>query len=389
VTEAGLLLPEGSLLLHIGPPKTGSSAIQRVMHESRPLLAEHGVLYPGTSLRDREASWAVLGATPAVGRAPARPERWQALVDEVRGTDLPRVFLSHENFARADEAAVGRILEGLGRDRTHVVYVARRIDRLLPSHWHERVKAWETMSYEEYLREMLADERGPLADHIWGRHDVDRVLRHWASAVGPDRFTIVVSDERDRSLIPRTFEAMLGLPAGLLDPPAEGSNASLSYTDTEVLRALNQRARAAGWTPQEYWHVVQKGIVRRLRERSDAGGSRIEGLPPWAAEPVMRLAERQIAQIRDSGVRVIGDTEVLRVTEQMVADLPPGVESVPVDLLLDVVQGAVDGAAELRRRELRSLRRKLRRSTASVEPSTTDLLRQLARRTTARLGLRR
>ena len=136
------LLPEGSLLLHIGPPKTGSTAIQMALHSSRTALAEHGVLYPGTRMRARSAAAAVLGSGMPVGRDKPKIERWHGLVAEIRQTDLPRICLSHESFSRADDAAVGRILDGLGAERTHVVYVARRLDKVLPSHWQERVKAW-------------------------------------------------------------------------------------------------------------------------------------------------------------------------------------------------------------------------------------------------------
>ena len=40
-------LPEGAVLLHIGPYKTGSTAIQQALFDQRDVLAEHGVLYPG------------------------------------------------------------------------------------------------------------------------------------------------------------------------------------------------------------------------------------------------------------------------------------------------------------------------------------------------------
>jgi len=50
VTEAAnrdeLLLPEGSRLLHIGPPKTGTSAIQSAARVALPELYEYGVHYP-------------------------------------------------------------------------------------------------------------------------------------------------------------------------------------------------------------------------------------------------------------------------------------------------------------------------------------------------------
>jgi hypothetical protein len=384
-------LPEGSLLLHIGPPKTGSTAIQRAMHESRADLAAHGVLYPGTTMRARGASWAVMGTKPAVGRPAPRIESWRALVDEINGSALPRVCLSHENFSRADDDAAARIVDDLGRDRTHVVYVARRLDRVLPSHWQERVKAWHTETYDAFLRRYLAapTKHGT----TWAPHDVAAVLGRWSALVGPDRVTVVVSDEQDHALIPRTFEALLALPAGTLSPPTSRSNMSLSYTEAEALRAVNAMAREAGWSQREYWQVVQNGIVGALGERSRSGDTRIEGLPDWAFAGVAERSDAQIATLRESGVRVLGDPERLRISEHgRPAPLPETVESVPLDLVAALVRGAVDGTRTMKDRDATRAVRKARRGarrTATDQLDGRRLARLLAGRIARRLGLRR
>jgi len=350
-------LPEGSLLLHIGPPKTGSTAIQMALHTSRPTLAEHGVLYPGTHVRERPASWAVLGSRPALGREAPRIERWHALVEEIRCSNLPRVCLSHENFARADDAAVDRILDGTGRERTHVIYVARRLDKVLPSHWQERVKAWETASYEEYLHRMLDNPSSKSA--IWQAHGVADVVHKWASRLGNEQVTIVVSDEDDRGLLPRTMEAMLGLPEGLLVPPTGRTNASLSLTEAEALRRLNRMAQEQEWTAREYWLIVQAGVLRALRDRDRSGDARIGGLPQWAYDRVIDRAERQIADVVSAGVKVIGDPEHLRVADRaQPAEVPEDVKTVPLDLLADMVRGTIEGARAMHRRELRATQRR-------------------------------
>jgi hypothetical protein len=357
-------LPAGSLLLHIGPPKTGSTAIQQTLHESRQTLAEHGVLYPGTRRRARSASSAVLGSGPAVGRERPRIEQWHALVEEIRRSNLPLACLSHENFSRADDAAVDRILGDLGAEHTHVVYVARRLDKVLPSHWQEHVKAWRTLSYEEYLHRML--DEPPPGKTIWAPHDVAAVVGRWAARVGHDHVSVLVADEHDRGLVARTFETMLGLPEGILVPSERRTNTSLSFTEAEALRAVNRMAREQEWTPREYWQVVQVGIVDALGRRSSGADARIAGLPAWALDEVAARADRQVAAIGASGVRVLGDPEQL-------------------DLLAAMVQGAVDGAGALRRRELRAAER----SRAPEELDGRRLLRLLAGRVARRTGLRR
>jgi hypothetical protein len=378
-------LPTGALLLHIGPPKTGSTAIQQTLHEARETLATHGVLYPGIRRRARSASSAVLGTGPAVGRERPQIEQWRALVAEMRQTDLPLVCLSHENFSRADDAAVDRILGDLGTDRTHVVYVARRLDKVLPSHWQEQVKAWRALSYDEYLHRML--DEPPFGRTIWPPHDVSAVVGRWAARVGHDRVTIVVADEQDRGLIAHTFETMLGLPGGILTPSTRRTNTSLSYTEAEALRALNRMAREQQWTPREYWKVVQAGVVDALGVRPSDDDVRITGLPDWAFDRVAERADRQISAIGRSGVRVHGDPERLRVSVlAQPALLPQPVETVPLDLLATMVQGAVDGARALNRRELREARR------TAAAPENLDgrrLIRLLAGRVARRIGLRR
>jgi len=378
-------LPEGSVLLHIGPQKTGSTAIQMAMHLQRDELAAHGVHYVGTKHAPREAGWAVLGKGSAVGRPAARTQAWEQLVAEIAGATLPRICVSNEDFALADDAAAGRIVDGTGPDRTHLVFVARRVDKLLPSHWQERVKARLTLSYEDFLAQSLAPGAADWETQLlWGPQDVAATVQRWGRYVDLDRISVIVADEADRTVLPRAFEALLDLPTGTLVPPEEKSNSSLSYPATEALRRINQLGYDEGWTPTEYWRLVQAGILLALKERADTDQPRLRGIPARFFDAVAERGEEQIEALRTAGVRVIGDPERLRITGRVEpVEPPPAVEAVPLDLLADVVSGARRGAEKLRRTEKRAAARESERLAA--DQSSRELVGLLGRRARARL----
>jgi hypothetical protein len=380
-----LLLPEGSVLLHIGPQKTGSTAIQMAMHLGRDELAQHGVHYAGAKHTPREAGWAVLGKGSAVGRPAARARAWEDLVAEIRDSPLPRVCLSNEDFALADDAAAGRIVDGTGPERTHLVFVARRVDKLLPSHWQERVKARLTLSYEDFLDQSLR----PGADDwetglLWGPQDVTATVERWSQYVDRDRISVIVADEDDRTVLPRAFESMLGLPVGTLVPPRERSNSSLSYPATEVLRRINRLGYDEDWTSTEYWRLVQAGVVQRLKERVDADQPRLRGIPAKFFDQVAERGDQQITALLSAGVQVIGDPERLRIRDRVEPVEPPSpVETIPLDLLADVVSGVRRGAEKLRRAEQRAATRASRREVR--DPSNRQLLSLIGRRIRRRM----
>jgi hypothetical protein len=380
-------LLEGSLLLHIGPQKTGSTAIQMSMHENRPALAAQGVLYPGKEMRPREAGWAILGGGSAIGRPAPKLKRWTELLDEIAANTLPRVCVSNEDFGRADDAAVSRILEGLGTENTHLVFVARRLDKLLPSHYQERVKARMTLSYDEFLHHVLdTPDIDWEATVTWEPHDIDLTLGRWAKHLPADRMTVILSDEADRQLIPSTFEALLGLTPGTLKPPTVNSNTSLTYTQTEAVRRLNRLSREQDWTQQQYWRIIQAGVVKALRQAGGDDGPRITGLPAWAFPLVADRAEAQVAAIAASGAQVIGDPANLLLRGNVEpAELPASIETIPLDLLADLVAGAVDGAGSLHRREMRAAVRRAEKSGDDPEVSGRELLRMLGKRGAKRL----
>ena len=128
--------------------------------------------------------------------------------------------------------------------------VARRLDSYLPSQWQERVKAGERRSFEDWLRVVLDRSSGEYnwdRNNVWHAHDTKRLVERWVAAVGEDRFTLIVSDESDRELLPRTFEDLLGLPHGTLRPDPSRSNRGLTWAETELVRAVNGVAADRGW----------------------------------------------------------------------------------------------------------------------------------------------
>lgn len=397
-----MLLPEGACLLHIGPYKTGSTAVQSAMHNARPQLAEHGVVYAGRGTRDRRAGWAVMGRKPR-GRDVPRIEEWQALVDEVRTAESHRVCVSNEDFARLGQTYVDRIADDLGRDRLHVVAVARRFDRLLPSQWQERVKCHETASYPTFLREVL----DPASQHhvhraFWASHGIEGMVERWGAAVGAENVTVVVSDDSDRTLLLRTFEVMLGLPREFLKLD-EKSNPSLPINGVEFLRRLNERFDAEdALTDWAYFHLIQRGAIPRMKYAPrSSSDQRIPPLPAWAEERVAELSRERVEALARLGVNVVGDPTVLLTAPAAdpSARLPEPPDTISLDLAAKAVEGVVEATLKAQREAARptsprkrvELRGKAAPARAHVpagrpieDTRAAELLREVARRAARR-----
>jgi hypothetical protein len=313
VTEAAI--PEGAVLVHIGPPKTGTTTLQSAMHQHRKELRQHGVLYPGRTQRHKRPSFALLGMPDHDGLEVPMAE-WDELVDAVRAAPDLRVCVSSESFARAGRGQRRTIVEGFGSERVHMVMTARRLDRLLPSAWQQRVKGVaETLPYGEWLAEVLGPESadtGPRST-FWKHHDLAATLAAWSKLLPPERIIVVVADESDRGQLLRVFEELLALPSGILVPQrGEGSahNTSLSHTRAELLRGVN--VAVAELEPAVRRRVladVQRALL--VTPREDAEQS-IPTLPQWAAERVADYCATEVELLEQTDVRVIGDPSHLR-----------------------------------------------------------------------------
>jgi hypothetical protein len=386
-----LLLPEGARLVHVGPQKTGTTSIQVAMAGAREVMAAHGAYYPKGPYRRRKAGWA-LGLPGAPGGADVPIRHWENLVNEVRAAGDRRVCVSDESFARAEPPIVERIVSDLGGGDVHVVAVARRLDRYLPSQWQERVKTGYPFDFETWLRRIFGDGDGD-GDYdrerwnVWQGHDVAGLVERWLQFVEPDRFTLVIADESDRLQLSRVFESMLGLPDGTLQPDPQRSNKGLSWGELEVLRGLRRMYEDNGW-PTEDFGVKLKPVVASLRARPEhPTGPRTPSLPAWALDRIRTLSEERADAVAKLPVRVIGDPDWLRALD------PAPVDHVRVeDLSLPVglVVGAVEGMlrAERAAAERNSRRRSPRGAALEERPAGELSGRELLRLAQRRLGRR-
>ncbi len=246
--DPGLLLPPGAVLLHVGPYKTGTTALQASFEQHRAELREHGVLYPGTQRRHARPVFALLGH--ALPGQPDVPEHeWDDLVDDVRRAAEARVVLSSEDFATLAPDQAARAVDDLGADRVHVLMVARDLSTLLPSAWQERVKSVnETSGYDAFLTGVLAERPDtPSAEVFWRHHSLATLIRLWTDVLPAGRVTVVVADDSDRAQLRRVCEQLLGLPDRLLTEGPAG-NASLSWTAPSSTAPSTARRPAAAGT---------------------------------------------------------------------------------------------------------------------------------------------
>jgi hypothetical protein len=121
-------LQAGEVLLHIGPPKTGTTALQQSMSQARPQMKAQGVLYPGKRFSHWTPSCSALGIATTAHPAdpPVPPEVWTKFAARV-GRRKDRAVVSSEQFADASPEVAARIVDDLGGRDTAIVVVGHAV----------------------------------------------------------------------------------------------------------------------------------------------------------------------------------------------------------------------------------------------------------------------
>ncbi|OIJ69460.1 hypothetical protein [Streptomyces mangrovisoli] len=340
-------LAAGTRLLHIGPHKTGTTAIQGALFAAKDDLPAHGVVFPAHSRHPMEAALAACARPAMMGDTVPTEKHWTRLLDAVRASGGRTSVVSSEFFADApDDATALRIVEQLGGERVHVLVTLRPLARIMPSQWQQYVQNGLRMGYGDWLEHMLRKPPYEAPNpSFWRRHRHDRLVERWARVVGPERVTVVVVDDRDRDGLMRTFEKLLGLPEQILQPVPDTVNRSLTLAETEMVRNLNVEFRGNGLPDELYSRLVRNGAVLHMKNACSPTADDVKIVTPrWALESAAAVGAESAERIAGLGVRVIGDTALLGAVPES-AEEPPAKARIAPEVAAQALYGALAAVA--------------------------------------------
>ncbi|WP_408897872.1 hypothetical protein ACJ5H2_01910 [Nocardioides sp. R1-1] len=301
-------LPDGAKVLHIGMPKTGTTAVQHALWRAREQLAAHGVHNVSRGPHERDVALTAVGS--AREHHQPRPERWAALAADFRTSTARRTVWSSEALSLASAERVAHLRAELGP--AYVVTTLRALAPQLASRWQQGVRRGATVPLDDWLHDRLGDpgeepdfERPHVRGDAVRRSDPRRVVHAWGRAFGEDRLVFVVLDPTDRDALLRRFEALLGVPR-LLEP-VPSTNASLPWPEAEALRHLARAFHDSGGERRDWMATIGDPGRTSLQEVVDAAPRSPIPVPRWAAERANEHTAAWVAGLRASGATIVGD----------------------------------------------------------------------------------
>lgn len=328
MSDARNPLPERSRLLHIGPPKTGTSALQSACHASRKPMREQGVRYAGGAKQASTAAYAVTRRVhPSTGKPPSM-RHWNSLLREVRGAKESRVLISSEFFAGASDEQAAKIVRDLDAARVHIAITLRPLAKILASRWQQNVQEGARIRYEEWLHAVLDTPESDHGKRFWSRQRHDALVKRWVQAAGADRVTVVIVDESDHDALLRNFEGFLGLTSGTLLPQRDASNRSMTLEEIEAVRTFNEQYFAEHFSKALHYKLMARGAALHLKSRTPLSAEARLATPTWAIQKANEYGSEVAESIRHLGVNVVGDLGALVVPVAPGAPEVSGTESV-------------------------------------------------------------
>ena len=340
-TTAPWLQP-GGVLLHVGPPKTGTTALQTAQFAARRELADQGFRYPvrkdrGRLINQHGYAGAALMGRQRQGADSVEPIAvWETLVGKVQRRN-DRALLSSELFAEFEPEHIARAIDDFGSEDLQVLITLRPLASLLASTWQQDLKGGRPQDFNEWLIERLEGSRDQI---FWFRHAHDELVERWVSQLGADRVAVLSVDPSHPDQLLRDFEQLTGINSGTLQP--KRGNRSLTRPEAELIREIYQLLDD-DIDEQQFHRLVRMGGFKGLVERRDAPAAEQRIVAPdWAIRRASEIHGPMLDRIVDLDVARFGDFDALRIPPA------PADANAVVDLRDDdTSQIPVDAAAQL------------------------------------------
>ena len=245
----------GTVFLHLGAPKTGTTSLQRFLMLNREALESRGFIYPDFGYSYPDVGKARNGYFVTRTGKDTYQKEWE---DSFR--QLAKLGKSHDRIIISDEAIWNRQKPPgfweLTRKKfeeagvaLHIIVYLRRQDGLVESVWNQKVKGKgkTTMSFDEFMEERY--KFMPMAYDEW----LDRIVEEGK----PEQLTVRVF-ERGQLLggsVIDDFCDVIGLRIGEEFVIPKDSNASFSEDVVAVKRMIN-RNRSYRNVPNFYYEAV-------------------------------------------------------------------------------------------------------------------------------------
>jgi hypothetical protein len=320
------------VVLHIGPRKTATTYLQRILQA----LVLEGVVDPSVypiTTRGRTDHNQVPGLIDLAREAGAiglQDDAWgdqdgtdaRALLDAVHSAPGD-VILSAEAMSVLPATGARAVIAALAPAPVDVIVTARDLARILPSSWQQHMRNGNIESYADYLR-LRTEERqsGSYATDLrrgfWRAYRYADLAQRWRDS-GARSVTVVTvprSGADPHEMWDRFVSAIgvPGLPDVPPDIPEDRANVSLTGAETFALYGFNVAARTAGQGRRDV-RATHRSLIRRgWLDRPDRG-ARL-GLPSDVQALVAMWAEEDGEALAASSVPVVGDIADLSVSAE-------------------------------------------------------------------------
>ncbi|QIX28185.1 hypothetical protein ncot_17505 [Nocardioides sp. JQ2195] len=329
-------VPDGAGLIHIGMPKTGTTALQGALKEARPILESMGVHVAGRKRHEMNIALTAAGAV-----APYEGDRWQRhwaeLAEAYRTTPARCALWSSESLSQAKPDRIQHIADSLGRE-PRVVVTLRPLAPLLASQWQEVLRRRGTESLDDWLRRHFdsvsvdgtVNAQWTRVMPVLHRFSLRRVVEEWGTVFGEENLVFVVPAPQDRASNLRTFERLMGVPEGTL-VLQDVDNASLPYPEAEMLRHFNRAYTDRGGDHPTWMFSVGGNRGRALLRRMTGLDPHPIRAPRWAAERANEYTQAWIEAVTASRATVVGDLTDLLVDPAEVPEDAPAPTTLSVE----------------------------------------------------------